>query len=64
MGSGVEASISDDPIETDSPIRLGNSVLGLRRHVCAFFNSPDEQYGVLLTLLEYESSSGSYGPTP
>jgi hypothetical protein len=64
MGSGVEASISDDPIETDSPIRLGNSVLGLQRHVCAFFNSPDEQYGVLLTLLEYESSSGSYGPTP
>src|SRR4029450_12764319 len=52
MGSGVKASISDDPIETDPPIRLGNSVLGLRRHVCAFFNSPDEQYGVLLPFIK------------
>jgi MEDS: MEthanogen/methylotroph, DcmR Sensory domain len=58
MGSAVKASIGDDPIETDPLIRLGNAVLGLRRHVCAFFNSPDEQHGVLLPFIKDGIDSG------
>ena len=34
--------------ESDQPIRLAGSVLGAKRHVCAFFHSPDEEYRVLL----------------
>jgi MEDS: MEthanogen/methylotroph, DcmR Sensory domain len=51
---------SNDPIdvrreaytETDRPIRLAGSVLGAKRHVCAFFHSPDEEYRVLLPFIK------------
>jgi MEDS: MEthanogen/methylotroph, DcmR Sensory domain len=51
---------SNDPIdvrreaytETDQPIRLAGSVLGAKRHVCAFFHSPDEEYRVLLPFIK------------
>jgi hypothetical protein len=51
---------SNDPVdvrreaytETDQPIRLAGSVLGAKRHVCAFFHSPDEEYRVLLPFIK------------
>ena len=38
--------------ETSQPIRFAGSVLDARRHVCAFFHSPDEEYGVLLPFIK------------
>ena len=38
--------------ETDQPIRVAGSVLGAKRHVCAFFHSPDEEYRVLLPFIK------------
>src|ERR1700740_3690200 len=51
---------SNDPVdvrkeaftETQQPIRLAGSVLGAKRHVCAFFHSPDEEYRVLLPFIK------------
>ncbi len=34
--------------KTTKPIFLAGSQLGEARHVCAFFNSDDEEYRVLL----------------
>jgi hypothetical protein len=34
------------------PIRLAGSVLGTRRHVCAFFHSADEVYKILLPFIK------------
>lgn len=44
-----------DPIKDSAlgePIRLGNGTLGTHRHVCAFFDSADEEYGVLLPFIQ------------
>lgn len=44
-----------DPIKDSvlsEPIRLGNATLGAYRHVCAFFNSADEEYRVLLPFIQ------------
>src|ERR1700674_2367258 len=38
--------------ESSQPIRLAGSALGARRHVCAFFNSPEEEYRVLLPFIK------------
>jgi hypothetical protein len=40
------------PSESDQPIRLAGSVLGRHRHVCAFFNSADEEYRVMLPFIK------------
>ena len=40
------------PRESSRPIRLGGSVLGPPRHICAFFNSHDEEYRVLLPFIK------------
>ena len=37
---------------SSQPIRLAGSVLGAKRHVCAFFHSPDEGYNVLLPFIK------------
>ena len=37
---------------SSQPIRLAGSVLGARRHVCAFFHNPDEEYRVLLPFIK------------
>ena len=34
--------------QSSRPIRLGGSVLGHPRHICAFFNSHDDEYRVVL----------------
>src|ERR1700687_5735535 len=38
--------------ESSQPIRLAGSALGARRHVCAFFHSPDEEYRVMLPFIK------------
>ena len=38
--------------ENTQPIRLAGAVLEARRHVCAFFHSPDEEYRVLLPFIK------------
>ena len=40
------------PRESSRPIRLGGSVLGPPRHICAFFNSRDDEYRVLLPFIK------------
>jgi hypothetical protein len=43
----------DDPNNKSSqPIRFAGSVLGAKRHVCAFFHSPDEEYRVMLPFIK------------
>jgi len=37
---------------TVAPISLAGSQLGDLRHVCAFFNSDDEEYRVLLPFMK------------
>jgi len=39
-------------VKTVSPISLAGSRLGEARHVCAFFNSEDEEYRVLLPFIK------------
>jgi hypothetical protein len=36
----------------EQPIRFAGSTLGARRHVCAFFNTPNEEYDVLLPFIK------------
>src|SRR6266851_9415116 len=40
------------PSESSQPIRFAGSVLGVQRHICAFFHSPDEEYQVLLPFIK------------
>jgi len=37
---------------SEKPIRFAGSTLGTYRHICAFFNSPDEEYRVLLPFIK------------
>jgi len=43
---------TDDSREADRPIRIGGTVLGAQRHICAFFKSHDDQYRVLLPFIK------------
>ena len=36
----------------EKPIQFAGSTLGNYRHICAFFNSPDEEYRVLLPFIK------------
>ena len=38
--------------KSEQPIRFAGSVLGTHRHVCAFFNSADEEYRVMLPFIK------------
>jgi hypothetical protein len=38
--------------ETQRTVRLAGTELGRSRHVCAFFHSKDEEYGVLLPFIK------------
>lgn len=42
---------SNDAVD-DQPIRFAGSALGEYRHICAFFNSPAEEYRVLLPFIK------------
>jgi len=46
------------PTESNRPIRFAGSVLGAKRHICAFFHSPDEEYRVLLPFIKDGFASG------
>ena len=37
---------------TNYPVRLAGTDLGKRAHICGFFNTPDEQYAVLLPFIQ------------
>ena len=43
---------SDDSRGADRPIRIGGTILGAQRHICAFFKSHEDQYRVLLPFIE------------
>jgi len=49
---------TDDSRETDRPIRIGGTILGAHRHICAFFKSHDDQYRVLLPFIKEGLHSG------
>jgi hypothetical protein len=36
---------------SQQPIHFANATLGAQRHICAFFNSPEEEYRVLLPFI-------------
>jgi len=38
--------------ELSKPIRLAESALGTRPHICAFFNDPEDEYRVLLPFVQ------------
>src|SRR5271154_1970871 len=42
----------DKTMKTATPIHIGGSQLGEMRHVCAFFNSDEEEYRVLLPFIK------------
>jgi hypothetical protein len=50
----TEGQITDSPKNSvsEQPIRFAGSTLGSYRHICAFFNSPDEEYRVLLPFIK------------
>jgi DcmR-like sensory protein len=52
MESGSRASVRDDSPRSEGQIRLAGSNLGIHRHICAFFNSHDDQYRVLLPFIK------------
>jgi len=47
--------------QSKHPIRLGGSVLGRHRHICAFFSSRDEEYRVLLPFIIEGFEAGENG---
>jgi MEDS: MEthanogen/methylotroph, DcmR Sensory domain len=49
---GRKKSRRKSPAEINRPIRLADTMLDSRAHVCAFFNSPDEEYEVLLPYMK------------
>ena len=46
------AELNGKSANTEEPIRFAGSVLGNRRHICAFFGSPEEEYRVLLPFIK------------
>ena len=38
--------------ESRQPIRFAGAVLGEKRHICAFFHTPEEEYRVLLPFIK------------
>jgi len=49
---------TDHSREADQPIRIGGTILGAHRHICAFFKSHDDQYCVLLPFIKDGLKSG------
>jgi hypothetical protein len=51
-GIGNRETSEQTDAETQEPIRFAGSVLGPKRHICAFFNSAEEEYRVLLPFIK------------
>jgi hypothetical protein len=49
------------PTQTAAPVRFAGAVLARSRHVCAFFNSRDEEYRVLLPFIKEGLERGEKG---
>jgi MEDS: MEthanogen/methylotroph, DcmR Sensory domain len=45
----------------EQPIHFANSALGKERHICAFFNTSDEEYRVLLPFIREGIDRGEKG---
>jgi hypothetical protein len=43
--------LQDAECACEAPIRFAGTLLGPRRHICAFFNSPEEEYELLLPFI-------------
>jgi hypothetical protein len=50
-GEGNTTCSPNTPV-SEQPIRFAGSTLGSYRHICAFFNSSDEEYRVLLPFIK------------
>jgi hypothetical protein len=46
---------------SELPIRFGDSMLAEKRHICAFFRSPEDQYRVLLPFIKEGFERGEKG---
>ena len=46
---------------TEAPIHFANATLGTERHICAFFNSADEEYRVLSPFIREGIERGEKG---
>ena len=46
-------------MRTAAPVRFAGAVLARSRHVCAFFNSREEEYRVLLPFLKELRARGA-----
>src|SRR5262245_49473017 len=51
MDTSSRTLIGVDSVEIDQPIRE-DSMVDARRHICAFYNSPRDQYCVLLPFIK------------
>jgi len=49
--ANLRPGASGERHQGEQPIRFAGSVLGARRHICAFFHSRDEEYRVLLPFI-------------
>src|SRR5207253_10446873 len=45
----------------EQPIHFAHATLGIQRHICAFFHSPDEEYRVLLPFIREGIERGEKG---
>src|ERR1700735_94265 len=51
--TGATSRHQSDPFaKANRPMRLAGSVLGERRHVCAFFNSREDEYNVTIPFIK------------
>jgi MEDS: MEthanogen/methylotroph, DcmR Sensory domain len=48
----LRGGASGEGQQSDQPIRFAGSVLGAKRHICAFFHNRDEEYQVLLPFIK------------
>jgi hypothetical protein len=50
--ANLRAGAAGEGRQSDQPIRFAGSVLGAKRHICAFFHNRDEEYQVLLPFIK------------
>jgi hypothetical protein len=54
-GTGKNIIMKSPSGPSENPIRFAGSVLDAQRHVCGFFNSPEDEYKVCFRLSETAS---------
>lgn len=58
---GTSISATPNDVVSEQPIRFAGSTLGEYRHICAFFHSADEEYGVLMPFIKEGFERGEKG---